>query len=108
MAVRLAATLTEAPKYGKSFPEPILDDSYKTRVEICPPLTLAKWSTQTPKQKHSHWTANMGTDRSKGTVITGGPRIQVRAFEEKRTWDGQKTETERAGNNPVLLALDCY
>lgn len=51
---------------------------------------------------------SMGTDRSKGTEITGGPRIQVRAFMEKRTWDGQKTETERAGYNPVLPALDCY
>lgn len=44
-AVRLLATLAEALKYGKSFPEPILDDSYKNRVEICPEQTLAKWNT---------------------------------------------------------------
>lgn len=50
----------------------------------------------------------MGTDRCKGREITGGTRIQVRAFMEKRTWDGQKTEIERAGNNPVLPASDCY
>ena len=50
-AVRLLSTLAEALKYGESFPQPILDDSYKNMVETCPKQTLAKWNTYTPKQK---------------------------------------------------------
>ena len=101
--------VTGGGSQGESSPELILEDSYKSMVQICPKQILAEWTTDTPRQN-----AQPLDGKSWAQTEAMGQTFQVdqgsesgRSWRERTSsWEGPKREIRRAGNNPVSPALD--